>query len=816
MSISLQKRIQALVNETLQAPGDWMVWCDPQQAWTPLLQKVANDRRLGGFTLVIIDEWTANRFGGPKSRQVLQSQIATGEHFVLVVPVAQSQLGWLWAQALLAEKRYDRTLRSQLQEWGWRPHSLIVSDEEIALQARSNLTKDPAEWGISGVQSDPMLLLDMFSGLLTVTDDNRFLLTLTIEACGLPTLDEGDIAGWRKRALARLLVTQAHQHAPAVVPDTHPLLIAPEARNVALRLLDTWIDSNRLSQFLPDAILDADRIASLAAGTANATIDVPPFLSHAAERALFVATCMRTAQLQGRALLETFAALENALTAHVHGFWGRRMATSPYGIPWAELQRLSHATRDLLDATPATPWQTPQAAINWYVNGGWRMDQAGEEINRNLDYSTPELVALITPLRAAYRARWEQTLIDWSELWSNAGCPLPPTIASAGSWLKTQLPASGTPTVILVIDALRYDLGAKLAARINQQEGRERATISPARAPFPSITALGMGMALPIDEADFEAIMVDRRWQLRLRGHTENLSLAENRRGWWRNHGNLSDSGFLDIQAIKSNAFPIPSPSCRRLVIHDAALDTLGHDDELEFQGSTTVLDRYLDAIERLRDKSWRRILIVTDHGFIHWIGSDERDAPKPAPDPAYNSRRAVAYPATVALSGPQGVAPGGRWSVAFPRGAASYRAYGGFGYFHGGASLQEWIIPCLAIEWPVAAQPVVVTLEPVDRIMTVRPKVILKIAANGLLLEDAIARQVEVVVRATESFSLLFRSEPLSVSAEQSTQEVTLTQIEGVEAARGSQLRIEVRDPRSEEVLHSIESVLKIELSAW
>ena len=45
---------------------------------------------------------------------------------------------------------------------------------------------------------------------------------------------------------------------------------------------------------------------------------------------------------------------------------------------------------------------------------------------------------------------------------------------------------------------------------------------------------------------------------------------------------------------------------------------------------------------------------------------------------------------------------------MAVPRGAASFQTYGGLGYFHGGASLQEWIIPCLQIEWPVKAQPVV------------------------------------------------------------------------------------------------------------
>ena len=94
-------------------------------------------------------------------------------------------------------------------------------------------------------------------------------------------------------------------------------------------------------------------------------------------------------------------------------------------------------------------------------------------------------------------------------------------------------------------------------------------------------------------------------------------------------------------------------------------------------------------------------VLVVTDHGFIHWPGSDERSVSPPVAGPAYSSRRALAYPEQVKLSGPQGLAPGGKWRIAVPSGAANFRAYGGLGYFHGGASLQEWIIPCIKIEWP-------------------------------------------------------------------------------------------------------------------
>jgi hypothetical protein len=243
----------------------------------------------------------------------------------------------------------------------------------------------------------------------------------------------------------------------------------------------------------------------------------------------------------------------------------------------------------------------------------------------------------------------------------------------------------------------------------------------------------------------------------------------------------------------------------------------MGHDDELNLQGSDTALNRYLDAIERLRDAGWRRIFVVTDHGYIHWTGADERNVPHPAPDPAYLNRRALAYPAATPLEGPQGLAPGGRWRIAFPRGAASFRAYGGLGYFHGGASLQEWIIPCVAVEWPQQARPVAVTLAPLPRILSQRPKVTLHVAPGSLLREDTIPRQVEVVIRHTQTRAILFRTaNPVMATGDEPQIELPLSLQPGVVAERGAPLRIEVRDPRTEDVLHAVDSQLMTELSGW
>jgi hypothetical protein len=176
-----------------------------------------------------------------------------------------------------------------------------------------------------------------------------------------------------------------------------------------------------------------------------------------------------------------------------------------------------------------------------------------------------------------------------------------------------------------------------------------------------------------------------------------------------------------------------------------------------------------------------------------------------------------LAYPEHVKFKGPQGFAPGGKWHIAVPSGAASFRAYGGLGYFHGGASLQEWIIPCIKIEWPQKAHPVNVTIQPIEQILTLRPKIMLEIERDEMFFnEDTIPRQVEVRLLDAQHKTNLFRSDPITITPDQDEVAITLQPLEDAQAERGTKLRIEVRDARTEELLDTKYTILMVPLENW
>ena len=95
--------------------------------------------------LVQETESTAHEFGSPGKRREVQQLLDAHEHFVLYVKTSKEQLGWLSSQALLAEDIYTESLRSQLLEWGWKPQSILTSDEVVAQLARQHIQDDPSE-----------------------------------------------------------------------------------------------------------------------------------------------------------------------------------------------------------------------------------------------------------------------------------------------------------------------------------------------------------------------------------------------------------------------------------------------------------------------------------------------------------------------------------------------------------------------------------------------------------------------------------------------------------------------------------------------
>ena len=396
-------------------------------------------------------------------------------------------------------------------------------------------------------------------------------------------------------------------------------------------------------------------------------------------------------------------------------------------------------------------------------------------------------------------------------------------LPTAGELVLEEMQKHKTPTALVFLDACRFDLGERLASLINDGEPAQRAHVAAAAAPVPSVTALGMPFALPIERKGLTVALSDKQEKFRVtaEGFAGDLTQAEQRRNWLRENADvkecLSVGEVLDGEELKR-----PSKGRQVIAVYGDEFDS--HDGTLELTGADDHLRRYVKAIHRLRDAGYSRIIVATDHGFFHWQPDDQDiEVEMPAGDILWRHRRAMvghnlSHPTCVPLAVPQS-----DLEVMVPRGMSAFQTYGGLGFFHGGVTLQEVIIPVVVVNWPAKARKVPVVLKPVGVIATEVPRVQVQAGATGQITmfgadSNLLARRVVVKVKDPCSGKVVFRQDdPITVEPQSKPITVPLRIVEPrPELPYGATLVVEVLDADDEELLAREDVSLKIELTDW
>ncbi len=255
------------------------------------------------------------------------------------------------------------------------------------------------------------------------------------------------------------------------------------------------------------------------------------------------------------------------------------------------------------------------------------------------------------------------------------------------------------PTVIFLIDALRYDLAQRLASRLALADTADRidVRVRALRGHLPSVTDVGMSALLPQAE-----------------------------------HG-------LTLRV-------------ERLVVLSRARDTLGtFAAEIHPPSLLDIVERLAQAVLTLRDQGYGRFVISADHGFL-FLPPEVEPRSLPTPAATIGKRRFVIGGVGEGCLVVQATEVGlkGEAVLAFPSGLAVFSAPGGIGAFlHGGLSLQECIVPVVEIEAPATLPKVPVVLQAPDR-LTSRVAV-LRVRA-GSTSQLARPRRVQVEINGRRS----------------------------------------------------------------
>ena len=806
-------------------PSPVLLWCDPNREWLDLLRTAA---ARGGFEL----------WADPDEHElVLRDRFYRAPRAPRVVwlPRARDEITWFKVLELEAESVWEKDLLVALRAYG----VTISRDHEEELRpllpahAREWFNEPRETWKeltpghAKGTLVDDRRMLEILAGaegeFERLRQEERFNIfrRRALDDFGLPDPAEQAEAPWRVAALARLLCTEAAAGNPAAPPPSGEQVIpAGLVRECALGLLADWQTNVHWIPSFERLCPKADAVAGLTYWAKGLTTLPHSYASRAVEETLLQQLAGQLDKIaQVDDLAQELAALEPALQERVKGFWGHLAA---YPVGWRQLLGLSTAAGLLVEHNQAEKdWKSALDAVQWYTDRGWRLDLVGESLFEEAPDMPGQLHRIRVRLRRGYLRATDRIGCAFSELLdhdSRAVLALP----TVGEVALAELEGGQVPTALLFLDALRFDLGQRLAELLNAGEPARRAEVQPARAPLPSVTPLGMAFALPLKRDQLRVeLQPDKSFQVSAVSVSSNLAEAQARRDWlaarYAVKEFLSIADVVDGDQLKRGRAP------RLVVVHGDVLDKAGHEGQLQLTGATEHLERYARAIRRLREAGFQRVIIATDHGFFHWQPeADEVEVVKPKGEVLWSSRRAMVghdmtHPTALCLPVPQS-----DLEAMVPRSVNAFKTYGGLGFFHGGATLQELIVPVIVVQWPARATKVAVVLKPVEQITGQVPRVQVGPGIGGQTLfgpdETCLARRVRIKVQEPTSGRVIFRHEdPVTVEPGGEVCTVALTLVESHPALPyGSPLVVLVLDADDEEILAREEVTLKVDIDEW
>jgi len=199
-------------------------------------------------------------------------------------------------------------------------------------------------------------------------------------------------------------------------------------------------------------------------------------------------------------------------------------------------------------------------AISWYVEQGWMMDAEGDSLMRERPIEEAELFEVQQILRKAYQVMLDRTNTAFSEFIAlNERWPEQSNLPYAGDELKKRLDERKGATAVVVIDALRFELGKRLAGLINEEQTSPAAFVRPCIAPVPTTTELGMAYALPgIAKSLRVSVDPEKGWLVHAEKFDHNLAGAESRRDWLNSVYGVKPSHILSVTDAVKTGFKLP------------------------------------------------------------------------------------------------------------------------------------------------------------------------------------------------------------------------------------------------------------------
>lgn len=367
---------------------------------------------------------------------------------------------------------------------------------------------------------------------------------------------------------------------------------------------------------------------------------------------------------------------------------------------------------DDLDRQLAGHASSLDVLVRFYVGSLREADRLHREFEQAVgDFEWQDTRDEMAPIKQRARQHYgrlvEKAQSIFTRLVQKVGWPLPEMLANNQVFdrlVAPRLKQHGHKVAYLMVDALRYELGVALEKQLAEDGAIE---LQAALAQLPTITPVGMASLLP--GAEQLTLHKGDSGPLPMLEGKAVATVAQRIDVFKRRYGQrVADMRLEDFVRGKT---PAIADEVDLLVLRSVEIDSHfeNHPDTAPAE-ITNALKRIRMAIHRLMERGFNDVVIVTDHGFFMNTHAGAGDVcRKPSGDwQVVHDRCALG----------DGAADDHHWIMdanklgvrgeftrfAAPLSLAAYRS--GLLYYHGGASLQECVVPVITLKLRAPDQP--------------------------------------------------------------------------------------------------------------
>lgn len=357
---------------------------------------------------------------------------------------------------------------------------------------------------------------------------------------------------------------------------------------------------------------------------------------------------------------------------------------------------------------------THETLMAVYAKTWWELDQVHRRFSTfseryqstHTDLHIKPFIEIRKQLHTLYRQCIDEQSRLWNRLCEVAGF-LPETSLQQRYFFKNRIKPlleQSKKTAVFFVDSLRYELGKELLEELSSVCTRQE--LYGMLAELPTITAVGMNVLVPVvSDSGLVPLFNPKGEIVGFKGGVRQVKSAMDRHKTLQDHvGN--ETGWLTMSDLLSFSDRKLKNSLAKevLVVTALDLDKMGESGALGF--GIDYFERFLarlkTAVIKLREKGFEEFIITADHGFI--LGDESLETGKAPKLESAERRYALGSERNsdhlVSASANQlhysGAIPN-KWFV-FERTTHLLVNQSRTGFYHGGNTLQERMVPVLSL----------------------------------------------------------------------------------------------------------------------